>query len=88
MREYTMLEVMNRITDKIGWNVKIFDENITQKWRDEAVGTEGRDVSEKMMDYVRRSHAGCVDASPCSYSSFCVIQRLLYKPTFASPFTE
>lgn len=66
MREYTMLEVMNRITDKDKWNIKIFDENITQKWRDEAVGTEGRDLSEKMIDYVRRSRTGFVDASPCS----------------------
>ena len=88
IREYTMLQVMNRITDKHKWNIKIFDKNITQKWRDEAVGIEGRDISEKMMNYVSRSHTGFVDASLCSSRNFCDIQWLLYKPGFAFPFTE
>jgi hypothetical protein len=53
VREYTMMEIMNRITDKVGWEVKVFDEKITQRWRKEAMGIEGRDVSEKMMDWVK-----------------------------------
>ncbi len=48
-----MMEIMNRITDKVGWEVKVFDEKITQRWRKEAMGIEGRDVSEKMMDWVK-----------------------------------
>lgn len=53
VREYTMMEIMNRITDKIEWNMKIFDAEISQKWQNEAMGTKEKDVSKKMMDYVR-----------------------------------
>ncbi len=49
-----MIEIMNRITDKVGWDVKVFDEKITQRWRKEAMEVEGRDVSEKMMDWVKK----------------------------------
>lgn len=31
---------------------QVFDEAITQKWKTEAIGAEGRDVTEKMMDWV------------------------------------
>lgn len=47
-----MMAIMDKITDKSDWDKKIFDENIVQKWRQEALGTEGMDVSEKMLDWV------------------------------------
>ena len=32
-----MLMIMDRITDKIGWEMKVFNEEITNKWRAELV---------------------------------------------------
>ncbi|KAF9469550.1 hypothetical protein BDZ94DRAFT_1180725 [Collybia nuda] len=51
LREFTMLDLMNQMTDKPDWNLKIFDDSITSKWRAEALAAEGRDVTEKMLDW-------------------------------------
>lgn len=32
--------------------MKVFDETIAEKWKAEALGTEGRDVTQKMVDYI------------------------------------
>ncbi|KDR70069.1 hypothetical protein GALMADRAFT_76694 [Galerina marginata CBS 339.88] len=50
LRELTMLQLMNSITDKPSWNIKINDPEIVQKWKDEAVGS-GRDITTKMVDW-------------------------------------
>ncbi|KDR70090.1 hypothetical protein GALMADRAFT_1351644 [Galerina marginata CBS 339.88] len=50
LRELTMLQLMNSITDKPGWNIKINDPDITQKWKDEALGS-GCDITTKMVDW-------------------------------------
>ncbi|KAG8526561.1 uncharacterized protein KY384_008762 [Bacidia gigantensis] len=34
-REYTLMEMMNRITDKPDWQRKVFDEAIVEKWKEE-----------------------------------------------------
>ena len=47
-----MMELMNRITDKPGWEKEAFDEKMTEKWRSEALATPGADISEKMVDWV------------------------------------
>ena len=47
-----MVAIMDSITDKPDWDKKVFDDVILQKWRQEALGTEGMDVSEKMLDWV------------------------------------
>lgn len=52
VRELNMMAIMDKITDKTDWDKKIFDEAIVQKWRQEALATEGMDVSEKMLDWV------------------------------------
>lgn len=71
-----MMEIMNRITDKVGWDVKVFDEVITGKWRKEAMGVEGRDVSEKMMDWVKiyivSMNSQLPILSPCSLTISCI----------------
>ncbi|KAJ5987197.1 hypothetical protein N7451_011562 [Penicillium sp. IBT 35674x] len=50
-REILMMRVMNAITDKPEWNRKVFNEEITAKWRDE-VSSSGEDISSAMMDYI------------------------------------
>lgn len=52
VRELNMMAIMDKITDKPDWDQKVFDDTIVQKWRQEALGTEGMDVSEKMLHWV------------------------------------
>ena len=52
VREKVMLDLMNSITEKPEWDRKVFDESITQKWRQEALDAEGMDITEKMLDWV------------------------------------
>jgi hypothetical protein len=47
-----MMELTNRISDKIGWNEKVFDKDITTKWKSESLATPDTDISEKMVDWV------------------------------------
>lgn len=51
VRELNMMAIMDKITDKLDWDKKVFDDTIVQKWRQEALFTEGMDVSEKMLDW-------------------------------------
>ncbi|KAJ9318614.1 hypothetical protein DTO271D3_1276 [Paecilomyces variotii] len=50
LRELTMLQIMNQITDKPNWDEKVFDEDIVGRWREEV--RRGSDVTDRMMDYV------------------------------------
>ncbi|KAI0970801.1 hypothetical protein F4678DRAFT_461931 [Xylaria arbuscula] len=58
VREIRMMEFMNQITDKPEWERKVFDEEIVNAWRKEAMGHEAREIdldgdvymSEKMFD--------------------------------------
>ncbi|KAJ5890187.1 hypothetical protein N7504_010997 [Penicillium tannophilum] len=50
-REILMMRVMNNISDKPAWDQKIFDEQITAKWREE-ISQSGQDVSSRMMDWI------------------------------------
>jgi len=52
VRERTMMFIMNSITDKPDWDRKVFDDNVTQKWRQEALDAPDMDVTVKMLDYV------------------------------------
>jgi hypothetical protein len=62
IREQTMLEFINQITDKPNWTEKLNDESIIKKWRQEACGTKHQQeysdqhLSERCFDYVR-SHS-------------------------------
>ncbi|KAJ0421278.1 hypothetical protein BJY00DRAFT_300939 [Aspergillus carlsbadensis] len=50
-REITMMRIMNSITDKPGWDEKVFDDTITTKWRAELLQS-GQDVSERMINWI------------------------------------
>jgi hypothetical protein len=52
VRERTMMQLINALTDKPDWRRKVFDETILAKWRAEAVTAEGQGFTEKMFDYV------------------------------------
>lgn len=52
-----MIALMNRMTDKAGWERKILDENIVSRWRSEALAAPDKDISEKMFNWVCHLHA-------------------------------
>ncbi len=58
------MELTNRMSDKIGWNEKVFDKDITTKWKSEALATPDTDISEKMVDWVGTS---CISPSDSAY---------------------
>ncbi|EIM84073.1 uncharacterized protein STEHIDRAFT_140990 [Stereum hirsutum FP-91666 SS1] len=51
LREITMMRLMNQLTDKPLWEEKVFDDNITAKWKAEALATPEIDITELMVDY-------------------------------------
>ncbi|KAF5383169.1 hypothetical protein D9615_005044 [Tricholomella constricta] len=52
LREFTMLRLMNEITDKPDWHKKITDEAIVAKWRAEALAAAPeKDITESMVDW-------------------------------------
>ncbi|KAJ5394355.1 uncharacterized protein N7487_011996 [Penicillium crustosum] len=50
-REVLMMRVMNTITDKPQWDQKVFDDDITTKWRNE-IAQSGQDVTPTVMDWI------------------------------------
>ncbi|PGG98755.1 hypothetical protein AJ79_08775 [Helicocarpus griseus UAMH5409] len=50
-RENTMVQIINEITDKLNWNVKVSDDTIVDRWRKEILSGE-HDVSEAMAKWV------------------------------------
>ncbi|TFK62409.1 hypothetical protein BDN72DRAFT_903265 [Pluteus cervinus] len=51
LREFTMINLMNTLTDKPDWDKKVNDPEIASKWRAEALSTPDIDITEKMVDY-------------------------------------
>lgn len=51
LREFTMLHLMNQITDKPDWHRKVFEQDIVSKWKSEALTAPDKDISEKMVDW-------------------------------------
>ena len=47
-----MMELMNRITDKPGWEKKVFDRSITEKWTSEALAAPSIGITERMVNWV------------------------------------
>ena len=55
VREYTMMDFMNRVTDKVKWEEKVFDQGIVAKWKGESVHDEedpANGFSEEMFKWV------------------------------------
>ncbi|KAF2446778.1 hypothetical protein P171DRAFT_429725 [Karstenula rhodostoma CBS 690.94] len=51
VREIAMLALMNSITDKSMWHVKVFDETIVSKWREEVQAMPDSMISDKAFDW-------------------------------------
>ncbi|KAM6491139.1 Protein of unknown function (DUF4246) domain containing protein [Amanita muscaria] len=46
-----MMKLMNQITDKPDWNIKVFDDNIANRWKNEALDVEDVDITQGMVDW-------------------------------------
>ncbi|TFK70995.1 hypothetical protein BDN72DRAFT_794538 [Pluteus cervinus] len=51
LREFTMMNLMNQLTDKPDWAVKVNNPEIASKWREEALSTPNVDITERMVEY-------------------------------------
>ncbi|TFK31619.1 hypothetical protein BDQ12DRAFT_693870 [Crucibulum laeve] len=51
LREFTMLRLMNQLTDKPEWDKKVFNEAIIEKWKAEALSTESLDITPAMVNW-------------------------------------
>jgi hypothetical protein len=44
VREVAMMDVMEKLTDKPDWNRKVFDDEIVEKWKKEALAVPDQDL--------------------------------------------
>ncbi|KAI0858284.1 hypothetical protein F4860DRAFT_517014 [Xylaria cubensis] len=44
VREVAMMHIMDRLTDKLNWHEKVFDDNMVAKWREEALAYPDEDL--------------------------------------------
>ncbi|KAL3458969.1 hypothetical protein BJX64DRAFT_291741 [Aspergillus heterothallicus] len=51
VRELLMMQIMESVTDKPDWENKVFNEEITNKWREE-ITQSGKDITPSMIDYI------------------------------------
>ena len=60
VREVAMMMIMDRLSDKPNWHVKVFDDTIAEKWRQEALAWPEDDLWERIanIDEGTRDHPG------------------------------
>ncbi|TFK67172.1 hypothetical protein BDN72DRAFT_899202 [Pluteus cervinus] len=51
LREFTMMRLMNEMTDKIAWEEKIMNPEIAARWREEALNTPDTDITQAMVNW-------------------------------------
>ncbi|KAJ2912988.1 hypothetical protein MD484_g7416, partial [Candolleomyces efflorescens] len=51
LREFSMLQFMNSVTDKPDWDKKIFDAEIVKKWRSETVDNPEVNMTKRMFNH-------------------------------------
>ena len=49
VREVAMLLLMDRLTDKLGWNKRVFEDNIVTEWRHEALAQDETSLYEELV---------------------------------------
>ncbi|KAM6491104.1 Protein of unknown function (DUF4246) domain containing protein [Amanita muscaria] len=45
------MRLMNQLTDKPDWNIKVFDDDIANKWKNEALAVGDVDITQGMVDW-------------------------------------
>lgn len=52
LREFTILDAMNHLTDEPDWRTKVFSEDIVNDWKRTILGMPGQDISRPMVDWI------------------------------------
>ena len=73
IREYTMMDLMNRLTDKRKWAEKIYHEGIVAKLKEDILAAPNVDISEKMVDWVG-FHVGVMVSQISNLYQICVFK--------------
>ena len=84
-RELAMLRVMNSITDKLGWETKVFDDEIAALWKAEAIASEEmiswrawawclEELRDKAIEFSKTGRVAVYDVGP-SISKSCLDVR-------------
>jgi hypothetical protein len=83
VRELAMMDIMEKLTDKKDWHVKVFDENIVEKWRTEALAIP--DVHFwNLATAAKWQHWATDDAQPemCDDTDGCELEGIMDESTF------
>ena len=84
IREYTLMEIMARMTNRSDWETKVFDEAIAGNWKAEILAVPDKDISEQMVDWCiaevrykaeKYTETGCVEALDGIFKSDGIISE-------------
>jgi hypothetical protein len=75
-REFAMVAVMEQLTDRPGWDVNIFDDQVVADWRKEVVATNPlisekawtlcvKELRDKALDFREKQHIRVLDTGTC-----------------------
>lgn len=76
MREFAMVDVMNTLTDKLDWDIDIFNEDIVAKWRKDALAATPlmsekawawcvAELRDKANEYKQKQYVRVLDTGSC-----------------------
>jgi len=80
VREVAMMQVMERLTDKPDWHIKVFNDEIAEKWKVEALAWPNHDlwrrianidfdVDERRLDRLPKEPRNILDSGSVDYVS-------------------
>lgn len=78
-----MMDVMEKLTDKVNWHQKVFDEDIVSKWREEALAIP--DTYFWDLSFSAKSQDWLDDDGPPVFSTSemeCQLENIMDEATF------
>ncbi|KAK0735147.1 hypothetical protein B0T26DRAFT_763203 [Lasiosphaeria miniovina] len=79
-REFAMVAVMNKVTDKPGWHVDIFSQDVVDRWRNEFLSSTPlmSELRDKAAYFNEKRHFRVPDTGSCVYKSDALASPELY----------
>jgi hypothetical protein len=91
VRELAMMDVMDKLTDKLDWHKKVFDDAIVERWKKEALeipdatlyhlATTGKLRWGESEDDIDSKPEGILNPTAFHYVSICLVRKLLLIPS-------
>jgi len=69
-----MMELIFRLSNKKDWDRRVFDNEISEKWRKKVLATPNVDISAKMVEWVGPCYLSWIpspDHNPSTLRTFC-----------------